>query len=158
MPIEFGAAYGTSTVGLPAIPYLPPGGPAVPPPPCPMNGEYYYPRESWWMPYPQQPFALIPPWPRPPVQSLGPQGNTLPPVAATAEWVKPSQVGIGGITALAMGARGCPTPWSERTVSSRLKAANVESDIERQAKQDQGLEEEQAREAKPTPPRWWPCG
>ena len=130
----------------------------MPPPPCPLGGEYYYPRENWWMPFPQQSFALIPPWPRMPVRAAGPQGFELSPVAATADFVNPKQIGIGGITALAMGARGCPTPWSERTLYSRPKAANAEADIRNQEATDRGLEEEEGREAKRTPPRWWPWG
>jgi hypothetical protein len=143
---------------LPPVPCLPPGGPAIPPPPCPLGGEYYYPRENWWIPYPQQSFALIPPWPRMPVAAAGPQGFELSPVAATAKWVNPSQIGIGGITAVAMGARGCPTPWLERTLYSRPKAADVQEYIIKQEAKDAALAHEQEREAKLMPPRWWPWG
>ena len=139
---------------LPPIPYLPPGGPAVPPPPCPLGGEYYYPREKWWMPHPQDSFALIPPWPRLPVASQGPQGFSLTPVAEIAKHVPRSQIGIGGITAYAMGTPGCPTPWSERTLYSRPKAANVERDIQEQARKDK----EQENLPRPSAPRWWPFG
>lgn len=139
---------------LPPVPYLPPGGPAVPPPPCPLGGEYYYPREKWWMPHPQQSFALISPWPRMPVESQGPQGYSITPVAETAKHVPRSQIGIGGITAYALGSQGCPTPWSERTLYSRPKAADAEQDIKEQATKD----EEQANTPRFTAPRWWPFG
>lgn len=147
------------TIGeLPPIPYLPPGGPATPQPPCPLNGEYYYPREHWFMPWPQQSFALIPPWPSPPLAASGPQGYRLSPMAATGKWVSPSQIGIGGITAAAMGARGCPTPWSERTLSSRAKAADVQAYIVKQEAKDEALANAQAQNPKLMPPRWWPWG
>jgi len=107
------------------------------------------------MPWPQQSFALIPPWSSPPLAASGPQGYRLSPMAATAKWVNPAQIGIGGITAAAMGARGCPTPWSERTLSSRAKAADVQTYIVKQEAKDQALANAQA---KLMPPRWWPWG
>jgi hypothetical protein len=159
---QYDEIYAPATAGLPAIPYFPPGGPATPPPPCPLGGEYYYPRENWWMPPPQQSFALMEAWPRPPTAALGPQGYSLSPMAALAKWVKPEQIGIGGITAVAMGARGCPTPWSERTLYSRPKAADAEADIARRSAIDEELANEQGSAGSPSikaaAPRWWPWG
>ena len=89
-----------------------------------------------------------------PAAAQGPQGFSITPVAQTAKHVSRDQIGIGGITAYAMGTPGCPTPWSERTLYSRPKAANVEQDIKEQAQKDK----EQENQPRLSAPRWWPFG